>query len=349
MVTGVAVSSFHAGFSQDSTKVSSFSVSGSADVYYRYDLAKTAANNLTSFTSSHNSFELGMASAKFDYKSSSVELVADLGFGKRAKEFSYNDEDLSAAIKQLYISYSPANWLKFTAGSWATHIGYEVVDAYANRNYSMSYMFTNGPFFHTGLKAEATLKASSFMIGVANPTDYKYVPAGVINKKAVLAQYAFAPSDHFKAWVNFVGGTGTDSSKSKQYDLVLTSKVSDKFSIAYNGTLNRTKLYLDPKTFDATKSWWGSAVYLNYDISGLFGLTLRQEYFSDEKQLKMYSALPKGGHIWATTLSANFRTDHFLFVPEVRFDKASEALFTDVDANPTRSAANILLAAIYQF
>ena len=96
-----------------------------------------------------------MASVKFDYKTPKVELVTDLGFGKRAKEFSYTDDGISAAIKQLYISYSPASWLKFTAGSWSTHVGYEVLDAYLNRNYSMSYMFTNGPFSHTGLKAEA--------------------------------------------------------------------------------------------------------------------------------------------------------------------------------------------------
>lgn len=28
-----------------------------ADIYYRYDLGKTAANNRTSFTNSHNSFD----------------------------------------------------------------------------------------------------------------------------------------------------------------------------------------------------------------------------------------------------------------------------------------------------
>src|SRR5829696_5826019 len=128
LVSVIAMSLINSAFSQDSVKTSSLVISGSSDVYYKYDFGKSKINNLTSFTNSHNSFELGMASVKFDYKVSKVEMVADLGFGKRAQEFSYNDEGILAAIKQLYISYAPSNNLKFTAGSWATHVGYELVD-----------------------------------------------------------------------------------------------------------------------------------------------------------------------------------------------------------------------------
>jgi hypothetical protein len=333
---------------QDSTKAASLSINGSADVYYRYDFQKTKANNYTSFTGSHNSFELGMASVKLDYKTSKVEMVADLGFGKRAMEFSYADDGVLSAIKQLYISYSPSSWLKLTAGSWATHVGYELVDAYANRNYSMSYMFTNGPFLHTGVKAEASYKASSFMIGVANPTDFKYVPDGVINKKFLLAQYGYAFSDDVKAYVNYVGGEGIDTSKSKQFDLVVTSKLGSKFGIGYNGTVSTVKSYLGNKTYDESRNWWGSALYLNFDPSQHFGLTLRGEYFSDKDGLKI-AGLGPDGHIVAGTLSANFKVDNFIFIPELRVDKSNNFLFVKEDGSASKSAANVLVAAIYQF
>jgi hypothetical protein len=173
---------------QDSSKVSPLSISGSADIYYKYDFGETRANNYTSFTNSHNRFEPGMASIKFEHKTGRVDMVADLGFGKRAQEFSYNDDGILQAVKQIYVSYSPNSIVKFTAGSWATHVGYELVDPQLNRNYSMSYMFTNGPFFHTGVKADFTFGSSGFMIGVAKPTDFKYVPEGVLNKKLLLAQ-----------------------------------------------------------------------------------------------------------------------------------------------------------------
>jgi hypothetical protein len=348
-VSGFAMTLINASFAQDSTKASSLTINGSADLYYKYDLGETKANNLTSFTNSHNSFELGMASLKLAYKNAKVEMVADLGFGKRAQEFCYNDEGILQAVKQLYISYAANDWLKLTAGSWATHVGYELVDAYANRNYSMSYMFTNGPFFHTGLKAEAVYGTSGFMIGVANPTDFKYVPDGVVNKKAVIAQYSFAPSDLFKAYLNFAGGDNIDTSKSRQYDLVLTSKVSSQFSLGFNGTVNTTKIYLGDKKFTDYQTWWGSAVYVNYDPSKTFGFTLREEYFSDENQLKMFGSAMKGGSILASTLSANIRLDNFTFIPEFRYDKASENIFVDKDEKPVKSAANFLVAAVYNF
>ena len=91
-------------------KVGKLSITGSVDGYYRYNFqnAKDSArtNNYTSFTNSQNSFELGMASLKADYTIGKVEAVADLGFGKRAEEFSYNDEGRLAAIKQAFVSYS---------------------------------------------------------------------------------------------------------------------------------------------------------------------------------------------------------------------------------------------------
>jgi len=349
LVSGIAMSLINSAFAQDSTKASPLTFSGSADVYYRYDLGETKANNLTSFTNSHNSFELGMASVKLDYKISKMQVVADIGVGKRATEFSYNDEGILASIKQLYISYAPSTHLKFTAGSWATHVGYELVDPQLNRNYSMSYMFTNGPFFHTGVKAEASFGNSGLMLGLANPTDYKYVPDGQINSKYILAQYSYTPGDHFKAYVNYVHGKNVDTTKSDQFDLVLTSKFNDKFSLGYNGTINRTAVYLGKEKYNATKSWWGSALYLNYDPTSKFGLTLREEYFSDDNQLKMFGSQLQGGNIFATTLSANLRADKLIFIPEVRMDMASQPLFVDNDGSPRKWTASLLLAAIYQF
>mgnify|MGYP001765689003 CR=1 FL=1 len=154
MATTVAVCAQEAATVEE--KKATTTISGFADVYYRYDFSKNPSNNRTSFTNSHNSFELGMASVRLDQTFGKVSMTADLGFGKRQQEFSYNESGIVAAIKQLFISYQATEWLKLTAGSWATHVGYEVEDAPVNRNYSMSYMFSYGPFFHTGIKADAT-------------------------------------------------------------------------------------------------------------------------------------------------------------------------------------------------
>lgn len=325
-----------------------FVITGSADAYYKFDFAKTKANTFTSFTNTHNSFTLGMASVKVEHKTDKVGFVADLGFGQRAKDFAYTDEGITQAIKQLYISYSPASWVKFTAGSWATHIGYELLDPQYNRNYSMSYMFTNGPFSHTGLKADLTAGKHGFMAGVSNATDFRTPPDGMINKKFFIAQYSYAASDNVKIYLNFVEGKSPDSSKGSQIDAVITSKLSSKFSFGFNGTVNNSKAWDGAKNV-AANSWWGSALYLNFDPKSWLGLTLRGEYFNDKKQLKVFSMAPEGGSIFATTLSANFKVDNFILIPEFRIDNATQKVFTDQSGNASKSAANFLIAAVYSF
>ena len=323
-------------------------ISGFADVYYRYDFSKNPSNNRTSFTNSHNSFELGMASVKLEHRFGKVSMVADLGLGKRAQEFSYNESGVVAAIKQLYVSYAATDWLKLTMGSWATHVGYELVDAPANRNYSMSYMFSWGPFFHTGLKAEATFGKAGFMLGVSNPTDYKSAPLD--SKKYMLAQFSYAFTDNIKAYLNYVGGKRyTDSAKTNQFDVVVTAKVSDKFSLGYNGTVNTTKFQVDDKYDTDAKAWWGSAVYLNLDPTEKFGLTLRSEYFSDKNQLVAMSLAPVGAAIFANTLSANFRIGGLTIIPELRFETSSKDVFYDKEGGAKSGNVSGLLAAVYKF
>jgi hypothetical protein len=334
---------------EEQKKEPALTITGSVDAYYRNDLADVKTNSYTSFTPLHNSFALGMASIKFEHKGNKVSAVADLGFGPRAKDFAYTDEGVTQAIKQAYVSYVPSGWIKFTLGTWATHVGYELLDPQLNRNYSMSYMFTNGPFSHTGLKAEITKGKHGAMLGIANATDFRIPPDGYINKKFLLAQYSFSPTEKVKIYLNYVGGQNPDTSKTNQFDAVVTAKISDKFNLGYNGTINSTQLWDGSKNVES-KSWWGSALYLNFDPQSWFGLTLRGELFSDKNQFKAFSASSEGGNIFSTTLSANFKTGGFIFIPEFRVDNANkEVLLTNKNGVYTRSAASIILAAIYFF
>ncbi len=322
----------------DSTKKSTTNISGSVDAYYRYNFSDppTGTNNLTSFTNSKNSFELGMASLKVDHSIGKVSGTIDLGFGRRAQEFSYNDIGTTlTAVKQAYVSFAPSDKVKFTIGKWATHVGWELVDAYANRNYSMSYGFSYGPFFHTGIKADFSLGGkSAMMIGVANPTDYVSAPTTV---KMLIAQFSTATkNDKLKAYLNFVGGTG-----SSQFNLVLNGVLSDKFNVVYDGSINTAKVGTE------NSSWKSHAVYLNFDPSSAVGLTLRGDYFDDRK---LSPVLGGANKIFATTLSANFKVDNLTIIPEFRLDNANTtAVFLDSKGVGTKSTASFILAAVYKF
>lgn len=335
---------------QDSTK--SLTISGSVDAYYRYNGGKDNTNSKTSFTSSQNSFELGMASVRADATALSGKIGAtvDLGFGNRAKEFSYNDNGNNGLqyIKQAYITYSPTAALKFTAGKFGTHVGYEVLDPFANRNYSMSYMFTNGPFFHTGIKADVTAGKVGFMLGVANHVDQSTAMSPI---KDLLAQVSVAATDKWKFYLNYWGFFGaksfvsTNGSQStSQLDLVVLGTISDKFSLGVNGTMQALKLD-DGNSKTDSKSWYGGALYLNYDPISALGITLRGEYIKDKDMIKFGMA----ESIFQSTLSFDCKVGPLTIIPELRIDNAKNEIFVKNDGAATKSTFSALVAAVYRF
>jgi hypothetical protein len=329
----------------DSTKKTSPAptITGSVDFYYRYnfnDPKSGATNNLTSFTNSQNSFELGMASLRADHSFGKASATIDLGFGRRAEEFAYGNPEHSTlfAVKQAYVIYAISDKFKLTMGKWATHIGYELVDAYLNRNYSMDYMFSYGPFSHTGLKADIGLgKKSALMLGVANTSD---IVSTTSSRKYLIGQFSTGTSDDkVKLYLNYQGSYG-GSHSTTQFDAVLTAAITSKFSIGYNGTVQSAKT-----DSTSSSSWWGSAVYLNVDPTSTFGITLRAEYFDNKKAVVSAPVTS----IFDITLSPNFKVGNLTIIPELRMDAGKDEIFEKSDGTGTKTTVTGLLAATYHF
>jgi hypothetical protein len=345
-------------YAQDSTKRTGLTVTGAVDAYYRFNFhnAKDSGftNNYTSFTNSQNSFELGMASVKADYAIGKVDGLIDLGFGRRAEEFSYNDGDgdqgkngfiTLANVKQAFLSYAPFEKIKFTLGKFMTHLGFEVCDAYLNRNYSMDYMFSYGPFFHTGIKADATLsKNFAFMLGIANPTD---MSTASFSHKHIIGQIHVTSTDaRINGYINYMGGKDLSKASVNEIDGIFSAVLSSKFSVGYNGAVRMVK-----RDGADRHSWWGSALYLNYDPSTIFGLTARGEYFSDEHSIANIGGLG-GNKVFDFTLSGNIHVDNLTIIPEFRLDAAEEPIFfknSDRTFPTAKSTGTGILAVTYHF
>jgi hypothetical protein len=93
-----------------------------------------------------------------------------------------------------------------------------------------------------------------------------------------------------------------------------------------------------------TVKWWGAALYLNYDPVSWFGATLRGEYIGDKDQ---YLGLD---HVFAPTLSFNFKVDNLTIIPEFRLDNAGNEVFTKSNGTElTKSTGSFVLAATYHF
>ena len=332
-------------YAQDSTRSVNFS--GFIDGYYRFTPSENGStNNYTSFTNTQNSFAFNMASLRADITAfnNKVAGTIDLGVGTRAKEFSYNESGVEQTIKQAYISYIPNDKVKLTAGKFATHVGYELVDAPLNKNYSMSYMFTNGPFFHTGVKADFTLGKVGLMVGVANYTDQLI---STTSTRTALAQLSTKTADaKFSFYLNYVGFFGSENGKNpsgqksvNQLDLVVLGSLAEKLSIGYNGTVQFKK----PVVGDG-ESWNGNALYLTYQAKPTVGLSYRAELINDDKLIQFGSK-----NIFANTLSLNLSAHGFSLIPEIRYDNAKTAIFKDKDGSAKKGAFSALIAAIYKF
>ena len=159
-------------------------------------------------------FSLGMANLIASYEGEKVGFVADLVFGPRGTDAIFASPIYSATgdiVNQMYAYWNVSDKVTFTMGNFNTFLGYEVISPSGNFNYSTSYLFSYGPFSHTGLKADFSLSEDfDLMLAVMNPTD---VTEFNINEKYALGaqlgykgQYLNFLLDDGAFEIDFTGG-----------------------------------------------------------------------------------------------------------------------------------------------
>ncbi|MEY4135114.1 MAG: hypothetical protein RL386_1464 [Bacteroidota bacterium] len=317
-------------------------ISGFIDAYYQNSFTKTVFP--TSFTPNDKSFSLGMANLVLA-KEGKVGFVADIAFGPRAEAANGYAGTALSFIKQMYVRYAATERLTLTLGNFGTHVGYEVIDSKSNFNYSTSYMFSFGPFFHTGIKANLALgEKFGAMLGVFNDTDTKI---DVVRGKHLGAQFSYS-DDRLSAYINYIGGRISDFSDAKgeifahQVDLTAVFQATEALGLGLNSTVKKVV-----PIEGIAQSWSGMALYAKYAFGKTFSLGARGEFIQDADGLIL--GLEKD-HIAAFTLSGNIYLGNLTVIPEFRLDSASKTgAYTNFEGNPLRSASGLMLAAVYSF
>lgn len=337
-------------------KKSETTFSGAVDMYTKYDfLVNGATNSYTSFTGSQGSFEIGMASAKVEHTMGKVGAVLDIGFGKRAEEFAYAETFGTAmAIKQAYVTYAPSDIVTITGGTFGTHIGYELLDAADNRNYSMSYAFSYGPFLNTGLKADfAVTDEFGLMVGVTLPTDIRQLSAAAGTPHKTLIAQASYSTDDYSFYLSGTTGSNNPSSSTNttQIDFVGDISITDEFAIGLNATFQNQAPDSQAPAGAKAASWWSGVLYAKYDVDDTLNFTYRFENYDDSDGISAFAGVtPTGGaSVISNTISANIMVDNLIIIPELRYDLGSENIFTDTKGAPTDGSAYFLLGAAYTF
>lgn len=328
---------------QDTVKTTSDAplvISGSADVYYKYDLSGHK-NIGTSFATDHNSFSIGMLDLAVKKKVNKAAFVGEISFGPRGQEQSLPTGAAGPQefyhIQNLYVSYDVTDKFNLTGGYMGTFIGYEVISPAANFNYSTSYLFTYGPFQNAGVKATFTFSpAVSLMVGAFNDQWNVYTAAH--NVGAFGAQLMIAPVKGWTAYLNVLTSNNTTPTSGTVLDLTTAYQITDAFKLGLNAANYTASNGAGKGGYD------GVALYPQLAVSKAVTLGLRGEYFN----IKDNGTTPSSS-ITAFTLTANVKSGPLTFIPEVRLDNGKNQIFTDSNGAATKTASQFLLAAVYAF
>lgn len=367
-------------------EIPALTLSGSLDTYFRTNFnAPNKGDNFQAPASSFGNlpgFSLGMANIIAKYEGKKVGAVVDLVFGPRGEDavfgsplYSGGSAGSSQIVNQLYVYWNVTDAVTLTFGNFNTFLGYEVISPTANFNYSTSYMFSYGPFSHTGIKANIALSDKfSFMAAVMNPTDMTEFN---LNGTYTLGGQLGYSTDLGNTYLNVVYGDqdgtlnndGTlipgQSSLGKTFQIDLTTgfNLTDVLYLGVNTTYNTSASGEEFSGSDVQDTegdgagFYGFAGYLQARPSETFGLGLRGEYFSvfnggldGVVGLDRPAADGGEGGVFAVTLSGNAKIGNNLtLIPELRLDTMSNDFFTDNDLNPSKSLSSFLLAAVFAF
>ena len=311
---------------QDSLK-SNLSLEGSADIYYRRNIStsNTEITPATSFANG-NGFSLGMFNLIGFYDTKNTGFVADLVFGPRGEDAVFLSSGSSNIINQLYAYWDVSDNLTLTMGNFNTFLGYEVISPSGNFNYSTSYMFSYGPFSHSGLKADFNLSENlTGMLAVLNATDATDFNPTNFNTLGVQLGYK-------GTYLNALYGK-QDASLEPTFQLDLTAgyDLSKKFYLGVNSTYNKTD----------KDGFYGLALYPQYDL-GKLTAGLRSEYFAEINS--GIGAIAPGANVINFTTTLDYAIENLNLKLEYRLDKASEQVFEQKD-----NLSSIVLAAVYSF
>ena len=327
-ITLLNISAVNAQETDETQDAPSFNFSGTVDTYFRASFSEDPVAPGTSFANL-NGFALGMANFIVSYEGEKSGFVADVVFGPRGTDAVFGSSgNSSELVNQLNAYYNLAEGVKITLGNFNTFLGYEVISPAANFNYSTSYMFSYGPFSHTGVKADFTLSDDiSLMLGIFNQTDQteanydRYTAFGA--QLGLYGQFInlLAGEDYFQ--LDYTGG----------FDL------SDSFFLGINATT---------AALDGDKGFAGVALYPQITTSDSFAIGLRGEFFSETDG---YGALVDNGDAdnFSLTLTGSYTAGNFIFKPEFRIDSASAEIFAISPTETADSLASFVVAAIYSF
>ena len=322
---------------------------------YNFNRPVTGASSFRVFDFYHNTFNVDVAELVVQVapsKPNDAGFRVDFATGNSIPQIT-KAQDQSAAqvdLQQAFVSYiAPiGSGLRFDAGKYVTHLGYEVIEGYDgyDDNYSRSILIGYAiPFTHTGVKASYAFSSKvAAMLGVVNGWD---LVRDNNQSKSLGAQLTLTPVRPLSVLLNWIGGpeiANDNHTKRNVFDVVAILKPTSTLTLGVNGDYGiEDGTSLVNSGSDAM--WKGIAGYATLAVTDKFSVAVRGETFHDDDGVRLgtgtRATLSEG------TFTAAYKfTDHALLRGEVRFDKANQPILAKrgaFDDKQTTVGANFIV------
>ncbi|MFN8792428.1 MAG: outer membrane beta-barrel protein [Bdellovibrionales bacterium] len=184
-------------------------------------------------------------------------------------------------VTQAFVTYQATDRLSVMAGKFYTHIGFEVTRAKDNWQYSRSLLFNYGPFWQQGVGLTYILAPEKLTgtLYVINGWDGRTSQEG--NRELSLgANLNYVGIPDLTLNYNYIGGRESPVAarpRRQLHEMNGLYKISDRYQAAID-VHHGTQSHLAGEN---QVSWWGAALYLKAQVTEMYSISPRYEYFDD--------------------------------------------------------------------
>jgi Putative beta-barrel porin-2, OmpL-like. bbp2 len=330
-------------------------VEGMVDAYYSFRFQGTPSqkvNELRVFDVLNNTFALGFAKVAVSYPVEPVGFRLDVGFGPTA---AITATDLPStgvvspaplspvftalqAIEQAYASVKLGGLVTVDVGKFVTSAGSEVIEA--NNNWLQSRSMNFGyaiPFAHAGIRASMPVgDLLTLQVGVLNGWDSVLTSLAM---KTFNVSAALNLTSGTSIFFNFYGGPQTSDTWRLLFDVVVNQNIGDKVALNLGGDV----------VSEGSTSWYGASLMGKVQLSDLFRLSARVEYFGDPNGAR--TGIGDSSYFTATLGGAFIITGlgNYEIRPEIRHDQQLAGATSAYVNGTSKSQTTVSVAAVAWF
>ncbi len=322
-------------------------IGGYIDSYFSFNLDRpiTHANQLRNFDVTENQVTLANAELSVTKVAAPWGFRLDLDYGPTNDIVQSGAPGSVANVGQAYVTYvAPlGSGLTIDAGKFVTHMGFEVIKAKDDYNYSRSLLFALSiPYYHLGVRAAYPV---SSMLTLSGYLYNSYNGPTVNSGKTFGLEASLVPSSTFSLIFNYIGGPALPDSVSKKFrnvaNLIAVYQATEKLSFALDAVYGQENLP------SATALWKGIAGYVRYSLCDPSTITLRGEIYNDPEGYTTGTSQ----NIDEITLTYEYKPiANLILRAEYRYDSADGVVY-DGSGGPLtrRNQATLGLGAIVIF